>query len=88
VLRRLERLVDRGFQREHRAFPISTIGGDHQFCFGVFDASTQALGAEATKDDRVNRANARDREHRDHRFGNHRHVDDDPVALAHTHRAQ
>ena len=47
----------------------------------VVEAVANALGTEAAEDDGVNRADARAAEHGDGSLGDHRHVDDDAVAL-------
>ena len=48
---------------------------------GVVDALGELVRREATEDHRVDRADARARQHGHHRLRHHRHVDDDPVAL-------
>ncbi len=49
----------------------------------VVDANGEFRRGESTEHHRVHRADARAGEHRDRRFRHHRHVDDDPVTLAH-----
>src|SRR5262249_24284581 len=44
--------------------------------------------SEASEDDRVNRAEPCDREHGDHGLRDHRHVDDDSVALGEAERGE
>ncbi len=48
---------------------------------GVVDADGELVGGEAAEHHRVHGADARAGQHRDHGLGDHRHVDDDPVAL-------
>ena len=48
---------------------------------GVVDAGGKLVRGEPAEDDGMDRADARARQHRHHRFRDHRHVDDDPVAL-------
>ena len=54
--------------------------GDDDLRLRVLDPARELVGREAAEDDRVNRADPGAREHRDHRLGHHRHVDDDAVA--------
>ncbi len=54
--------------------------GDDHLGPGVVDPARELVRGEAAEDDRVDGAEPRAREHRDHRLGNHRHVDDHPVA--------
>ena len=77
-----ERHVDGGLERRDLALAVAAVGGDHELRAGVVDARAQAVGREAAEDDGVDRADARDREHRGDRLGDHRHVDRDAVALA------
>ena len=55
-------------------------GGQDQLGLGVVDAHGQLSGGEAAEHHRVDGAEAGAGQHRHHRFGNHRHVDDDPIA--------
>ena len=57
------------------------IGGDHQLGLGVVDAHRQVVGGKTAKHHRVDRAQPDAGQHREQRFGDHRHVDDHPVAL-------
>ena len=56
--------------------------GENELRLGVVDAGRQLVGGKAAKNHRMHRADPRAREHRDDGFGDHRHVDDDAVALA------
>jgi hypothetical protein len=58
------------------------IRGDDQFRGRVVDTRGQRSGSKATEDDRVDGADACAGEHGEHRLGDHRHVDQDAVALA------
>jgi hypothetical protein len=62
--------------------------GDHELRVGVVGALANRVGREAREDHRVDRADARAGEHRDHGFGNHRQVDRDDVALADAERGE
>ena len=54
----------------------------------VVDARGEARRGEAAEHHRVDRADARAGEHREHRLGDHRHVDQHAVALAHALRLE
>jgi len=58
------------------------------FGFGIVDARGQFIGGKSAEHDRMNGTNARARQHGDRRFGDHWHVDDDPVALGDAQRLQ
>ena len=66
-----------------RSSPMTTTVGR-----GVVDPDRQLVGREAAEDHRVHGADPGAGQHRDHRLGDHRHVDDDPVALLHAQGAQ
>ena len=63
-------------------------GGDDHLRSGVVDAGRELAGGEPAEDDGVNRADPRAREHRDQRLGDHRHVEDHPVAALDPVRAE
>ena len=63
-------------------------GGDDDLGRRVLDARGELGRGEAAEDDRVDRADPRAREHRDERLGDHRHVDDDAIALVDPERPQ
>jgi hypothetical protein len=50
---------------------------------GVVDTGGELVRAKAAKDDRVNRADAGAGQHRHRRLGDHRHIDQDAIALGH-----
>ena len=54
----------------------------------VVDARREFVRGEPAEHHRMHRAEPCARQHRDHRLGHHRHVDDDSVALADTQAAQ
>jgi hypothetical protein len=64
------------------------VGGDHQLAAAVGDAVGDRVRREAAEHHRMDRADARAGQHRDHRLGDHRQVDGDPVALADAEVAQ
>ena len=54
--------------------------GQNDLRLGVVDAGRELLGGKAAEHHRMNGADARAGEHGDDRLGNHRHVDQHPVA--------
>ena len=86
--RRRERLVDVRLERNALAAANAFVGRDHDGGGAVGDATRQRIGREAAEHDRVNRADARAREHRHGGLGNHRQVDRDAIALLHAEAAQ
>ena len=80
--------VDRGFQRQLFAAAALLVGRDHRHGARVVDPVAYRLCREAAEDDRMDRADARARLHRDDALDAHRHVDDDAVALPDALRAQ
>ena len=82
VLGELQRTIDERLVRQHPRRLERSRRGDERLRPGVVDADRQLLRREAAEDDRVHGADARAGEHRDHRLGHHRHVEDDGVALA------
>ncbi len=77
----VDRLVGVFLQRNRLAAAQALVGGDDEGRFAVDDAAGQRVRREAAEDDRMDRADARAGEHRIGRFGDHRHVDGDAVAL-------
>ncbi len=81
------RLLDRGVEQRlvgdgPAALDAAARRDDHDG-LGVVDAGRQLVGGEAAEHYRVDGADAGAGQHRHQRFRHHRHVDDDPVALAH-----
>jgi hypothetical protein len=71
-----ERLVGNG------PVHLDTAGrAEDQLRLGVVDTLGELVRCEAAEDDRMNRPDARAGEHRHHRLGDHRHVNEDAVAL-------
>jgi hypothetical protein len=62
-----------------RLDPTTHRHDDYRLC--VIDTCCEFLGREATEHDRVDSADSRTRGHRHIRFRDHRHADDDGVAL-------
>jgi hypothetical protein len=78
----LQRFIDVLLQGHHRAAAIPTVGGDDQRCAAIEDAVPDALGAETTEDNGVDRADPCASEHGDGSFRHHRHVNDHAMELA------
>ncbi len=55
-------------------------GGEHHLGGGVLDAGGELAGGEPPEHHRVHRADAGAGQHREQRFGHHRHVEHHPVA--------
>jgi len=66
----------------------ATTGAHDQFRFRVRDARGQFPRGETAEYDRVDRADPGAAEHRDHRFRNHRHIDDHAVAFCYAARLE
>ena len=78
-----ERFVDIALERDHLTAAIPTVGSDEHFASAIVDAVAQRFRGEATKHHRMHGANARAREHREHRFRNHRQVNRHAIAFFH-----
>ena len=76
------RLVRDALQRHRLAAPPRLVLGDEHLAAHVVHPVGQRVGREASEDDRVRRAEARAREHRDRELRHHPHVDRDRGALA------
>ena len=63
-------------------------GGDDRARFRVVDPHRQFMRGEPAEDDRMHRADPGAGQHRLQRLGDHRHVEDDAVALGHAARLQ
>ena len=79
----LDRLVDQRLVfHDARGFDAAGRRQD-QLGRAIVDAAGKFLGREAAEHHRVHRAQSRAGEHRHHRFRDHRHIEDDAVALGH-----
>ncbi len=83
-----DRLVDQMLVRDGLAAAHAGVRGHHQLRLRVVDARREARRGETAEDDRMDRADARAREHRERGLGDHRHVDQHPVAAAHALRLE
>ena len=75
-----QRLVGGRLHRHRLAAPREAVGGDQQRGLAVGEAAGDRIGAVAGEDRDVDRAELADGEDRDHRLGDHRQEDADPVA--------
>ena len=82
------RSVDVLLERHDLAAADALVRRNDDVGLAVHDASRQRVGREAAEHDRVHGADARARKHGNRRFGNHRHVDRDAVALLRAERLQ
>ncbi|CAM4379214.1 hypothetical protein PLGE761_24870 [Pluralibacter gergoviae] len=78
-----QRLIRNDFPR-----PAARIGGNNQRRARVVDARRQAVGGEAAEHHRVDSADARAGKQKDLRLGDHRHIDQHPVAAPDAERQQ
>ena len=78
---KLDRLVEQRLVRDDAAGLDAAARRQDDLRLAVVDAGRELLGREAAEHHRMNRADARAGEHRDHRLRHHRHVEDDAVAL-------
>ncbi|GAP38382.1 hypothetical protein ISF6_4840 [Piscinibacter sakaiensis] len=83
VPRQRDRLVEQRLVGHDLARAAAGVGTDHHHRLGIVDPAGEAVARETAEDHRVDRADARAREHRERGLGDHRHVDQHPVALAH-----
>ena len=86
--RQFQRGIDVGLQRDLLAAAQALVGGDDQLAAAVGNAVGDRVRRETAEHHHVDGAHARAGEHRDHGFRDHRQVDRDPIALAHTELAQ
>ena len=84
VLRHVDGGIQQGLVLDDTIGLDATGGRQDGLRLGVVDPGRQFVGGEAAEHHGVDRTDAGAGQHGDGRFGNHRHVDDDPVALFHT----
>ena len=77
-----DRLVEQRLVGDDAAGLEAAGGRDHHFRPRVVDAGGEFPGGEAAEHDGMHGADAGAGEHGDRRLGDHRHVDDDAIALA------
>ncbi len=82
VLRARDPLVEEGLVGHDAPRLDAARRAEDELGFGVVDAGLHLGRREAAEDHRVDRPDARAREHGEDRLGDHRHVDEHPVALA------
>ena len=88
MFRQAHRLVHQRFIVDGAPATHAGIGGDHQRGLGIVDTRGKTRCGKAAKYHGVYGAHARAGQHGEHRFGDHRHVNQHAVALAHTQRVQ
>ena len=74
------REIEQGFIFDDPARLDSAARGQNDLWLGVVDAGRKLLGGEAPEHHRVDGADARACKHGDDRLGDHRHIDENPVA--------
>ena len=82
AFRQRDRLVEQRLVGDDAAGLEAAGRRDHHLRLRVVDAGGELLRGEAAEHHRMHGADAGAGEHGDRRFGDHRHVDDDAVALA------
>ena len=88
VGREFDRAVDQGLVVDHAPRFDPAACGDDRLWRRIVDPDRKLRGREAAEDHRMHRTNARACEHGDQRVGDHWHIDDHTVALAHAPRRQ
>ena len=68
-------------ERYRAAAPETLISGDNTIAVAIVDTVSERIGRETTEHNGVDCANTRAGQHGISRFGDHRHIDRDPVAL-------
>ena len=81
VLGELDRLIEQRLVGHDARALDAAAGGEDDLRLAVVDAGGELLRREAAEHHRVDGADARAGEHREHRLRHHRHVEDDAVAL-------
>ncbi len=82
-----DRFVDERFVKNDLPHAAAAVGGDHELRPRVVDPRGEARRRESAEHHRMDRADPRAREDNERRLGDHGHVDDDAVALAHSERS-
>ena len=88
VTREPERLVEQRLVGDDLACTRSRVGRQHHLRRRIVDARRETGRCEAAEHHRVDRTDARAREHREQRFGDHRHVDQHAVTARHGERSE
>ncbi len=88
VARQPDRLVEQRLVADHLAGAAAGIGADDEHRLGVVDPAREAAAREAAEHHRMDRADARAGQHREHRLRDHRHVDQHAIALPGSERLQ
>ena len=80
--RSLNRPIQQRLIVDHPARLDATGSRDHQLWRRVLDPLCQLIGGETAENHRMHRPDPRAGQHRHHGFGDHRHIDNHPVAIA------
>jgi hypothetical protein len=88
VFRQFHCLLQQGPVRHHTLILDATAGTEQHLGPRIIDAHCQLGSGEAAEHDRVHGAQAGASQHCDHGLGDHRHIDDHPVALFHSEGVQ
>ncbi len=78
----LDRLVEQRLVGDGTPGLQAAARRDDELGLAIVNANGELIGGETAEDDGMYRADARCRQHGDRRLRDHRHIDDDPVALA------
>ena len=76
-----QRLVRIALQRNRTAAAQALIGGDDQFSAAIIDPVSESVRRKATEHNRMHRADPCAGEHRISGFRDHRHIENDAIAL-------
>ena len=82
-LRKANRFIHQVFIGNGLAGAHARIGGNHDFRFGIIDTRGQTRRRKAAEHHGMNRADPCAGEHPEHRFGDHRHVDQYAITFCH-----
>ncbi len=88
VLGQAQRLVDQVLVGHRLAAAHAGVGGDHHARLGVVDAGREARRSEAAEHHRMDRTQPHRGEHGENRLGDHRQVEQHPVAAPDAERLQ
>ncbi len=84
VLRQSNRVIQQTLVGNHFATARTGVSRDNQCWLRIIDTGRQTVRGKAAKHYRMYCADASTSQHRKYRFGNHRHIDQDPITLADT----
>ena len=88
VFRHVNRRIQQGFIFDNAVRFMPTRGADNDFWCCIINTFGKFSRSETTKYHRMHSPHARAAKHGNHRFGNHRHINNDTVTGFHTKRLQ